>query len=106
RTTRYYWTVVPVVIVVDEVTGLFTYWDSESPQDACEAGRGGTFGKDSKPAQTTGGGPFVSGLKPNGRMLSQAGSRPVVFNSPLVARRPGVGATEYGVPGVRGLSPR
>jgi hypothetical protein len=95
RTTRYYWTVVPVVIVVDEASGEFTYWDYESPQDACEVGRVGTFGKDSKPAQTTGGGPFVSGLKPNGRMLSQAGSRPVVFDSPLVAWRPVVGATEY-----------
>ena len=95
RTTRYFWTVVPVAIVVDEETGAFTYWDYEKPQDACEAGRVGTFGKDSKPAQTSGGGPFVSGLKPDGRMLSQAGSRPVVFETPLVAWRPVVGATEY-----------
>jgi hypothetical protein len=95
RTTRYYWTVVPVVIVVDPVSGEFTYWDYESPQDACEAGRIGTFGKDSKPAQTAGGGPYVSGLQPNGRFLSQAGSRPVVFDTPLVAWRPAVGATEY-----------
>jgi hypothetical protein len=25
RTTRYYWTVVPVVIVVEDVSGEFTY---------------------------------------------------------------------------------
>jgi hypothetical protein len=95
RTTRYYWTVVPVVIVIDVESGEFTYWDYESPQDACESGRVATFGKDSKPAQTAGGGPYVSGLRPNGRMLAQAGSRPVVFDSPLVAWRPVVAATEY-----------
>jgi hypothetical protein len=105
RTTRYYWTVVPVVIVVDEESGEFTYWDYESPQDACESGRIGTFGKDSKPAQTTGGGPFVSGLKPNGRMLAQAGARPVVFDSPLVAWRPVVGATEYEIQWSRSAYP-
>jgi hypothetical protein len=97
RTTRYYWTVVPVAIVVDEDSGEFTYWDYESPQDACEAGRIELFGKESKPAQTTGGGPFVSGLTPQGRLLAQAGSRPVVFKTPLVAWRPVLGATEYEV---------
>ncbi|HEX4745910.1 MAG TPA: hypothetical protein VFU99_03410 [Gaiellaceae bacterium] len=95
RTTRYFWTVVPVVIVVNEETGEFEYWDYESPQDACQAGRVGVFGRDSKPAQTAGGSPYVSGLTPAGRLLSQAGSRPTVFASPLVAWRPAVGATEY-----------
>jgi hypothetical protein len=97
RTTRYYWTVVPVAIIVDEESGEFTYWDYESPQDACEAGRVGVFGKESKPAQTSDGGPFVSGLTPQGRLLAQAGSRPVVFATPLVAWRPVLGATEYEV---------
>jgi len=95
QTTRYYWTVVPVVI--RDIDGTFEYWDYEKPQDACEAGRVGLFGKDSKPAQTSGGGPYVSGLRPNGRLLAQAGSLPVVFSSPLVAWRPVVGATEYEV---------
>ena len=39
-TTRYFWTVVPVGINVDE-DGTFTYYDAESPQDACESGRDG-----------------------------------------------------------------
>jgi hypothetical protein len=95
RTTRYFWTVVPVVIVVNEETGEFEYWDYESPQDACQGGRVGVFGRDSKPAQTAGGSPYVSGLTPKGRLLSQAGARPTVFASPLVAWRPAVGATEY-----------
>jgi hypothetical protein len=97
RTTRYYWTVVPVVIMVNPDSGEFEYWDYESPQDACQSGRVATFGRESKPAETSGGAPFVSGLSPNGRLLAQAGARPVVYSSPLVAWRPVVGATQYEV---------
>lgn len=97
RTTRYFWTVVPVGIVVNPDTGEFEYWDVESPQDACQAGRVATFGKDSLPAITASGAPYVSGLSPNGRLLAQAGRRPVVYSAPLVAWRPVVGATQYEV---------
>lgn len=95
-TTRYYWTVVPVGINVDE-DGTFTYFDAESPQDACESGRIASFGKQSRPAITSSGTPFVSGLSPKGRLLAQAGRRPVVYSTPLVAWRPVVGATAYEV---------
>jgi hypothetical protein len=101
RTTRYYWTVVPVGIRIDEESGQFSYWDVEVPQDACQAGRIATFGKQSQPAITTSGSPFVSGLSPNGRFLSQAGGRPVVYSAPLVAWRPVIGATQYEVQGSR-----
>jgi hypothetical protein len=94
--TRYYWTVVPVGILVDE-EGNFTYYDAESPQDACESGRVGSFGKVSRPAITAAGTPYVSGLSPKGRLLAQAGGRPVVYSTPLVAWRPVVGATAYEV---------
>jgi hypothetical protein len=96
ETTRYFWTVVPVGVTVDD-SGVFTYTDVEIPQDACQAGRVSVFGKDSEPAQTTGGSPYVSGLTPKGRLLQQAGSQPTVFATPLVAWRPVVGATEYEV---------
>jgi len=96
RTTRYYWTVVPVGIRIND-DGGFEYWDIELPQDACQAGRRGTFGKESQGAVTTSGSPFVSGLTPNGRLLSQAGGRPVVYSTPLVAWRPVMGATAYEV---------
>jgi hypothetical protein len=96
KTTRYYWTVVPVGIRIDD-NGAFTYWDVEVPQDACQAGRVATFGKQSLPAITTSGSPFVSGLSPTGRFLAQAGGRPVVYSAPLVAWRPVVGATQYEV---------
>ena len=94
--TRYWWTVVPVAILVSD-GGAFQYWDYESPQDACAAGRIGVFGKNSEPAITTSGSPYVSGLSPKGRLLAQAGRRPTVYSSPLVAWRPVVGATGYEV---------
>ena len=95
-TTRYFWTVVPVGINVDE-GGAFSYYDAESPQDACESGRVASFGKESRPAITGAGTPFVSGLSPKGRLLAQAGRRPVVYSTPLVAWRPVIGATGYEV---------
>lgn len=94
-TTRYYWTVVPVVIRVNEETGEFEYFDNELPQDACQAGRIGSFGKESRPAITTSGTPYVSGLTPKGRLLAQASRSPVVYSTPLIAWRPVVGATAY-----------
>ncbi len=96
RTTRYYWTVVPVGIVVTDA-GSFEYFDVETPQDACEAGRMASFGKESKPALTASGTPYVSGLTPKGRLLTQAGRTPVVYSTPLVAWKPVVGATQYEV---------
>ena len=95
-TTRYFWTVVPVGINVGE-DGSFSYYDAESPQDACESGRVASFAKESRPAITTAGTPYVSGLSPKGRLLAQAGRRPVVYSTPLVAWRPVVGATAYEV---------
>ncbi len=95
-TTRYFWTVVPVGINVAE-DGTFSYYDAESPQDACESGRVASFGKESRPAITGAGTPFVSGLSPKGRLLAQAGRRPVVYSTPLVAWRPVIGATGYEV---------
>ena len=97
RTTRYFWTVVPVAIAVGEDSGDFQYWDVESPQDACQAGRVATFGKESLPAVTTSGSPYLAGLAPNGRFLAQAGARPVVYSAPLIAWRPVMGATQYEV---------
>ena len=94
--TRYFWTVVPVGILVDE-GGTFAYYDAESPQDACESGRTASFGKESRPVITTSGTPYVSGLSPKGRLLAQAGRRPVVYSTPLIAWRPVIGATAYEV---------
>jgi uncharacterized membrane protein YgcG len=98
-TTRYYWTVVPVVWAVnssnDQIRG---WWDAETPQDACANGRVESFGKESDPVMTgEGGKPFVSGLTPNGRLLASAGKAPRVFSTPLIAWQPATGATAYEV---------
>jgi hypothetical protein len=104
KTTRYYWTVVPVGISVDD-SGSFTYVDVDHPQDACEAGRVSTFAKLSRPAITRSGGAYVSGLTPKGRLLASAGATPVVYSSPLVAWRPVVAATAYQVEWSRSVYP-
>ena len=96
-TTRYFWTVVPVALAGSVESTTMAYYDIESPQDACEAGRVASFGKAARPAITSGGTPYVSGLTPKGRLLASARSRPTVYSTPLVAWKPVVGATAYQV---------
>ena len=67
------------------------------PQDACAAGRVASFGKDSDPVRVSSTTPYISGLAPNGRLLSSAGKRPVVFSTPLIAWEPATGASSYEV---------
>ncbi len=73
-TTRYYWTVVPVIWAEypPDPTAKYGYWDVETPQDACAANRVESFGKESGPVVigTGAGAPYVAGLKPDGRALS------------------------------------
>jgi hypothetical protein len=77
--------------------GNLSYYDVETPQDACEAGRVLAFGKTSEPAVSRSGSPFVSGLSPKGRLTSAARSRPSFYGSPLVAWEPALGADQYEV---------
>lgn len=95
--TRYYWTVVPVVIFVNEETGSYQYQDVEVPQDACAAGRVASFGKESAPVQAAAGTPYVAGLTPSGRLLAVSKKKPVLYSTPLVAWKPALGATSYEV---------
>ncbi len=105
RSTRYFWTVVPVAFQQnpsydDAATKAKKgYVDVESPQDACQAGRVLSFGKESDPAETGSGSgaPFVSGLSPNGRFMNASRTSPTVFSTPLVAWKPVTGATAYQV---------
>lgn len=71
------------------------YREIESPQDACEAGRIGTFGKVSEPALTAGGAPFATGLSPTGRLVQATRARPSFYGAPLVAWQPALGADQY-----------
>jgi hypothetical protein len=103
--TRYYWTVVPVDFVYNPTNDSTSskekkgFVDIESPQDACQAGRVASFGKESAGVRTGNGSgtPFVSGLSPDGRFLNSTHPRPTVYSTPLVAWEPAVGATAYQV---------
>ena len=77
--------------------GSLSYYDVETPQDACAAGRVLAFGKTSEPAVSRSGSPFVSGLSPKGRLTSATRSRPSFYGSPLVAWEPALGADQYEV---------
>ena len=95
---RYFWTVVGVQMragITDE--NSIEYIDAELPQDACAAGRMSTFGKVSEAAVTASGAPYVTGLSPNGTLLSAKRTRPVVYGTPLVAWKPALGADRYDV---------
>ena len=71
------------------------YRELESPQDTCEAGRVGTFGKVSEPALTAGGAPFATGLSPTGRLVQATRAKPSFYGAPLVAWQPALGADQY-----------
>ncbi|MEO5577105.1 MAG: hypothetical protein ABIR67_02000 [Gaiellaceae bacterium] len=92
RLTRTHPAAAPVV-----GTGSLRYYDVETPQDACAAGRLLGFGKTSEPAVSRSGSPFVSGLSPKGRLTAAVGSRPSFYGSPLVAWEPALGADQYEV---------
>ena len=102
--TRYYWTLVPVLLTVD-ASGALSYVDAEVPQDACAANRRASFGKGSAPVTTTAGTPYISGLSPSGRLLASVTHKPVVYGTPLVAWKPAKAASSYEVQWSRSLYP-
>jgi hypothetical protein len=81
------------------------YQDTAVPQDACQAGDVMNFGKVSQPLVTSAGKPFLSGVSAGGRGVAAAGTRAVVFASPIAAWQPVVGATKYQVEMSRTLYP-
>ena len=82
---------------VTSTAGSLKYYDAESPQDTCAAGRRLEFGKTSEPAVSRSGSPFASGLSPRGRLTAAATSRPSFYGTPLVAWSPALGADQYQV---------
>jgi hypothetical protein len=83
--------------MVTPAAGTLKYYNVESPQDACAAGRVREFGKTSEPAVSRSGSPFVSGLSPRGRLTAATKARPSFYGSPLVAWEPALGADQYQV---------
>ena len=116
-TGGYYWTVVPVHIVLKPPDNPpaaslgapaaipIEYRESELPQDACQSGRVLRFGKTNPPVVTGGTRPFASGLSPKGRLVSADRTTPVFYGTPLVAWQPAIGAHEYEVQWSRTANP-
>ncbi len=93
--SRFYWTVVPVRVVVTD-TGV-QYYEEEVPQDACEAGHVMEFAKTTAPALTSTTRPFVSGLSGAGDLVAARTMKPAFYRTPLVAWEPVPGAIGYEV---------
>ena len=87
----------PVRATVTPTSGTLKYYDAESAQDACAAGRVLEFGKTSEPTVSRSGSPFASGLSPRGRLTAAATSKPSFYGTPLVAWVPALGADQYQV---------
>ena len=76
------------------------------PQDSCQAGLEMSFGKTSQPVVTADGAPYISGVSPSGRTIAAAGrSMPAVYESPLIAWQPAIGASKYQIQLSRRLYP-
>ncbi len=129
-TGRYWWTVVPVTVIPQPGTSAsggggtggggagsggggagggsdtaIEYQDAAVPQDACESGERWAFGKVSRPVVTAAGKPFVSGVAPTGRSVLAVDATHSVYQTPIVAWEPAIGATTYQVELSRSLYP-
>ena len=103
----YYWTVVPVFPVPDEVdTSKIKEWrDIQLPEDVCRAGGAVRFGKVSKPVLVGDKWPYVTGLSPEGKLVPARKATPVFYGPPLIAWEPVAGAQEYEVQWSRSVNP-
>ena len=94
----YYWTVVPVLIWPKEAGSTSVkYVDAETPQDACAAGRIGSFGMVSQTIDAGSNVPYVTGLTAGSKMISAKSSSTVFYGNPVVAWRTALGADDYEV---------
>jgi hypothetical protein len=87
----YYWTVIPLM------TGVTPYRDIQLPEDVCRAGGAVHFGKIGKPVVTGDSAPYVSGLSPDGKLVSAKSGSQKFYGFPFVAWEPVYGAQEYEV---------
>jgi hypothetical protein len=100
-TSRYYWTVVPVVpllVTTGDGQSNVEWHDVAFGQDMCSGGDVGVFGKTSAVASTTSGGsPFASGMSSSGKLVAASTASPTFYGKPVVAWKPAPGAQTYEV---------
>lgn len=99
-TSRYYWTVVPVVpLLIFDASGgeaKVEWHDAAFGQDMCANGDVRVFGKTSAVATTTEGGtPYASGMSSTGQLVAATTAKPTFYGKPVVAWKPTLGAQTY-----------
>jgi hypothetical protein len=96
---RFYWTVVPVQMVIKLVNSkeIIEYHETVPAQDQCQDSNVVQFGKDSSPVLAGQGTPYASGLSPNGRLVAASGRQATFYGHPLIAWAPVQGASGYEV---------
>ncbi len=94
---RFYWTVVPVRMVIVDDGKKIEYHETRPAQDNCQSGNVIEFGKDSSPVVAGEGTAYASGLSPSGRLVAATGTKNTFYGRPLVAWRPVQGASGYEV---------
>ena len=94
---RFYWTVVPVrlVLVGDSKSQKIEYHETKPAQDQCQSGNLVAFGKDSSPVVAGQGTAYASGMSPGGRLIAAVGTKNLFYGRPLVAWQPVQGAAGY-----------
>ena len=92
---RFYWTVVPVRMVIVDDGKTIEYHETKPAQDQCQLGNVIEFGKDSSPVVAGSGTAFASGMSPGGRLVAAVGAKSVFYGRPLVAWQPVQGAAGY-----------
>ncbi|HEU6446487.1 MAG TPA: hypothetical protein VFL61_15645 [Gaiellaceae bacterium] len=92
----YYWQVIPVTPVPSRNDpDKLEYREVEIAEDACRSSGAVRFGKQSSAPRLGDKAPYISGLSPNGRLLSASRVRRPFYGTPIVAWEPVWNAHEY-----------
>jgi hypothetical protein len=105
-TGGYYWQVIPVAAVgTRDDPDKLEYREVVVAEDACRAWGAVRFGKQSNAPRLGDKAPYVSGLSPNGRLLSATSGRQRFYGTPIVAWEPVWNAHEYEIQWSRRANP-
>ncbi|HEX7256363.1 MAG TPA: hypothetical protein VF236_10590 [Gaiellaceae bacterium] len=92
----YYWQVIPVAAIpTRDDPDKLEYREVEIAEDACRSSGAVRFGKKSNAPKLGDKAPYISGLSPNGRLLSASKVRQPFYGTPIVAWEPVWNAHEY-----------
>lgn len=102
----YYWQVIPVAPTPSrDAPEKLEYREAEVGEDACRASGAIRFGKRSNSPKLGDTAPYISGLSPNGRLLSASRARKPFYGTPIVAWEPVWNAHDYEIQWSRSANP-